>query len=191
MAELDSSASRRLAVVWHPSRHPVARGRSARRCELIRMAAPEATVWVSDPTWPNHTSILGYLGMKMRTYRYFDAETRGVDFVSMTADLAQGPRPGDVVLLHGCCHNPTGANLTLPEWAEVADASGQNWRGPADRSGLSGLRRRTGGGRRRHPADRVALARGADCRFVLEELRHLPRAHRRVDGTRLAPSNGR
>jgi aromatic-amino-acid transaminase len=87
--------------------------------ELIRMAAPEATVWVSDPTWPNHTSILNYLGMTWRPYRYFDGETRGVDFAGMMADLA-GIRPGDVVLLHGCCHNPTGANLTLPEWAEVA-----------------------------------------------------------------------
>ncbi len=87
--------------------------------ELIRMAAPDATVWVSDPTWPNHTSILTYLGMRWRSYRYFDAETRGVDFAGMMADLA-GVKAGDVVLLHGCCHNPTGANLTLPEWAAVA-----------------------------------------------------------------------
>ena len=87
--------------------------------ELIRMAAPDATVWVSDPTWPNHVSILNYLGMKVRTYRYFDAETRGVDFAGMMGDLA-GAAAGDVILLHGCCHNPTGANLTLPEWAEVA-----------------------------------------------------------------------
>ncbi|WP_284163932.1 amino acid aminotransferase [Frigidibacter sp. SD6-1] len=87
--------------------------------ELIRMAAPGATVWVSDPTWPNHTSILNYLGMTWRPYRYFDGETRGVDFAGMMADL-KGVKAGDVVLLHGCCHNPTGANLTLPEWAEVA-----------------------------------------------------------------------
>ena len=88
--------------------------------ELIRMASPEATVWVSDPTWPNHLSILNYLGMKMRPYRYFDGESRGVDFTAMMADLA-GVKAGDVVLLHGCCHNPTGANLTLPEWQAVAD----------------------------------------------------------------------
>ena len=84
------------------------------------MAALDATVWVSDPTWPNHISILQYLGMKMRSYRYFDADSRGVDFAGMTADLKTGVQPGDVVLLHGCCHNPTGANLTLPEWAEIA-----------------------------------------------------------------------
>ena len=87
--------------------------------ELIRMASPDATVWVSDPTWPNHISVLNYLGMSMRPYRYFDATSRGVDFAGMIADLAQ-VRAGDVVLLHGCCHNPTGANLTLPEWAAVA-----------------------------------------------------------------------
>lgn len=88
--------------------------------ELIRLAAPDATVWVSDPTWPNHLSVLAYLGMPMRPYRYFDAESRGVDFSGMMTDLA-GVRRGDVVLLHGCCHNPTGANLTLPQWGEVAD----------------------------------------------------------------------
>lgn len=87
--------------------------------ELIRMAAPAARVWVSDPTWPNHTSILNYLGMRWQSYRYFDAETRGVDFAGMMTDLA-GVKAGDVVLLHGCCHNPTGANLTLPEWETVA-----------------------------------------------------------------------
>jgi aromatic-amino-acid transaminase len=74
---------------------------------------------VSDPTWPNHTSILTYLGMAWRPYRYFDADTRGVDFAGMMSDLS-AVKAGDVVLLHGCCHNPTGANLTLPEWSEVA-----------------------------------------------------------------------
>lgn len=88
--------------------------------ELIRLASPHATVWVSDPTWPNHLSILSYLGLNTRSYRYFDDEARGVDFAAMMADLSL-IRAGDVVLLHGCCHNPTGANLTLPEWQAVAD----------------------------------------------------------------------
>lgn len=87
--------------------------------ELVRLAAPAATVWVSDPTWPNHTSILTYLGMKWRPYRYFHPETRAVDFDGMMGDL-KAVKAGDIVLLHGCCHNPTGANLTLPEWATVA-----------------------------------------------------------------------
>ncbi|PKP74598.1 MAG: aromatic amino acid aminotransferase [Alphaproteobacteria bacterium HGW-Alphaproteobacteria-6] len=87
--------------------------------DLVRLAAPGAEVWVSDPTWPNHLSILTWLGIPTRAYRYFDHATGGVDFAAMTEDLA-AVRAGDVVLLHGCCHNPTGANLSLPQWAEVA-----------------------------------------------------------------------
>jgi aromatic-amino-acid transaminase len=86
--------------------------------ELVQMARPGARVWVSDPTWPNHTSILKHLGIETRTYRYFDTATRGVDFDGMMEDLA-GIGPDDVVLLHGCCHNPTGANLDADQWASV------------------------------------------------------------------------
>lgn len=88
--------------------------------ELIQMANPAARVFVSNPTWPNHTSILGYLGIETVPYRYFDDETRGVDFDGMIEDLKTA-RKGDVVLLHGCCHNPTGANLNLVEWQAVID----------------------------------------------------------------------
>lgn len=87
--------------------------------ELIRMASPGATVWLSNPTWPNHPSIIKYLGMKMAEYRYFDAETRGVDFAGVLEDLGR-VAAGDIVLLHGCCHNPTGANFTADQWAQVA-----------------------------------------------------------------------
>lgn len=86
--------------------------------ELIRMAAPEATVWLSIPSWPNHSSIIKYLGMPMAEYRYFDSATCAVDFTAMMADLAQVKR-GDVVLLQGCCHNPTGANPKPTEWQAV------------------------------------------------------------------------
>ena len=88
--------------------------------ELIRMANPQARVFVSNPTWPNHVTILNYLGMEVVEYRYFDAESRGVDFGGMMVDLAD-VRAGDVALLHGCCHNPTGANLNLTEWKAVVD----------------------------------------------------------------------
>ncbi len=88
--------------------------------ELIRMATPGARVFVSDPTWPNHLSILSYLGMDVVPYRYFDNEIGGVDFDGMLADLRTA-RAGDVVLLHGCCHNPTGANLNPVEWQAVID----------------------------------------------------------------------
>ena len=86
--------------------------------ELVHMADPDATIWVSDPTWPNHLSILAYLGYPTRTYRYFDADTRGVDVPGMMEDLSAA-KPGDVVLVHGCCHNPTGANLTMPQWKDL------------------------------------------------------------------------
>ena len=88
--------------------------------ELIKMANPKARVFVSDPTWPNHLSILKYVGIETVTYRYFDRETRGVNFDGMIEDL-KGAEKGDVVLLHGCCHNPTGANLNVSQWQEVID----------------------------------------------------------------------
>ncbi|MCR8825137.1 amino acid aminotransferase [Pseudosulfitobacter koreensis] len=86
--------------------------------EMIRMANPKARVFVSDPTWPNHVSIVQYLGIEMVPYRYFDSETRSVSFDAMIADLKTATK-NDVILLHGCCHNPTGANLTMDQWAEV------------------------------------------------------------------------
>ncbi|MGV3693045.1 MAG: aromatic amino acid transaminase [Paracoccus marcusii] len=86
--------------------------------ELARLANPGVRVFVSNPTWPNHLSIMAFMGLPYTEYRYFDAETRGVDFEGMKADIAQAGK-GDVVLLHGCCHNPTGANLTLEQWSEV------------------------------------------------------------------------
>jgi len=88
--------------------------------EMIKMANPDARVFVSDPTWPNHLSILKYLDIPVVTYRYFDSETRGVSFDAMMEDLADA-KAGDVVLLHGCCHNPTGANLNMTEWQAVID----------------------------------------------------------------------
>ncbi|RAZ86226.1 aromatic amino acid transaminase [Cereibacter johrii] len=89
--------------------------------ELIRMASPDATVWISNPTWPNHLSIVKYLGIPMREYRYFDAETGAVDAEGMMEDLA-GVKAGDVVLLHGCCHNPTGANPNPVQWLAICES---------------------------------------------------------------------
>ncbi|GGG67070.1 aromatic amino acid aminotransferase [Salipiger pallidus] len=88
--------------------------------DLAKMANPDVRVWVSDPTWPNHLSILKHMGIPFTPYRYFDSETRGVDFVHMIADLT-AVMPGDIVLLHGCCHNPTGANLTQAQWKAVIE----------------------------------------------------------------------
>lgn len=86
--------------------------------QLVNRARPGATVWVSDPTWPNHNPIAENSGLKIATYPYFDTETRGVQFEAMLATLDTLGKE-DVVLLHGCCHNPTGANLTPDQWDEV------------------------------------------------------------------------
>lgn len=88
--------------------------------ELIKVAHAGATVWISNPSWPNHEAILKYLGMNVGKYRYFDEATCGVDFAGMKADL-DAAAEGDVLLLHGCCHNPTGANITAAEWQEVTE----------------------------------------------------------------------
>ncbi len=121
----DSMRSLILGDTIEPSRvasaaAPGGTGAVHQALELIRIENPGAAVWVSSPTWPNHFSILHHLGMEMREYRYFDGDTRSVDFVGMMEDLA-ALRAGDVVLLHGCCHNPTGANLKPSEWQAVAD----------------------------------------------------------------------
>lgn len=87
--------------------------------QLVKRARPGATVWLSDPTWPNHKPIVENLGLKAATYPYFDPATRGVRFEPMLAALDR-LGPDDVVLLHGCCHNPTGANLTAEQWDLVA-----------------------------------------------------------------------
>jgi aromatic-amino-acid transaminase len=111
----DTVPAERVAAVATPG----GTGAIRQAMELVRLAAPGATVWLSDPTWPNHASIIGHVGLAVREYRYFDAETRGVDIDGMLANLSQ-VRPGDVVVLHGCCHNPTGANPTMTDWAAIA-----------------------------------------------------------------------
>jgi hypothetical protein len=170
---------------WRPtgsprSRRPAGRGRSGRRSSCSGWFRPRGTVWVSDPTWPNHVSILNYLGLPVRTYRYFDAAHRGVDFAGMMHDLRH-VTAGDLVLLHGCCHNPTGANLRPSTNGARSRTCWGLGRDAADRHRLPGLRRRARGGCGGHAAPRVAAARGADRGELFEELRHLPRADGRPD----------
>ena len=88
--------------------------------ELIRLANPDVQIWISDPTWPNHNVIGRALGLKLRAYRYYDREAGAVDRAALFADLEQA-NPGAIVLLHGCCHNPTGADLSAQDWADMAD----------------------------------------------------------------------
>ena len=87
--------------------------------ELIRAAAPTATVHVSDPTWGNHTPLLGSSGLKLERYPYYDATAHELRFDAMLARLDRAPA-GDVVLLHACCHNPCGADLAIGQWQILA-----------------------------------------------------------------------
>lgn len=85
---------------------------------LLKRAKPDATVWISDPSWANHIPMAVGAGFKVEAYPYFDPATRGVRFEDMLKTL-DGLGQNDIVLLHGCCHNPTGANLTNDQWDKV------------------------------------------------------------------------
>lgn len=86
--------------------------------EAIKRSRPEARVWVSNPTWPNHIPLIGSTGLEFKEYPYYDRVSRRLDFDSMLAAL-QHASADDVVLLHGCCHNPSGADLSPDQWREI------------------------------------------------------------------------
>jgi len=85
------------------------------------------TVWLSNPTWANHKGIFGAPGLTLETYNYYDAETLTLDYAAFIESLQKIPA-GDIVVLHGCCHNPTGVDLTAEQWEEVANiAASKKW----------------------------------------------------------------
>ncbi len=86
--------------------------------ELLTRVDKDLTVWVSDPTWANHIPLIGNAGLELKTYPYFDKASASIKFDQMLDALKQIPK-GDVVLFHGCCHNPTGGDLTQEQWREV------------------------------------------------------------------------
>ena len=88
--------------------------------ELIHEADGGARIFVGQPTWPNHTPLIGSARVEMVDYPYYDRDSRTILFDRMM-DALRGGRRGDLVLLHGCCHNPTGADLSPDQWREVAD----------------------------------------------------------------------
>jgi aromatic-amino-acid transaminase len=87
--------------------------------DFLKRYFPGSDVWVSDPTWENHVVIFEGAGFKTHVYPYFDGKTRGVNFASMLAALKTLP-PRAIALLHPCCHNPTGSDLTEAQWDQVA-----------------------------------------------------------------------
>src|SRR5258706_10059273 len=83
--------------------------------DLLRRIDPGAQVWISDPSWENHRALFEYAGFTVNTYPYYDEATHGVNFEAMMATLQKLPA-GSVVVLHACCHNPTGADFTPAQW---------------------------------------------------------------------------
>ncbi|MBB4133392.1 MULTISPECIES: amino acid aminotransferase [unclassified Xanthomonas] len=87
--------------------------------DLLKKLLPTSTIAISNPSWENHRAVFGAAGFEVVDYTYFDAASHGLNFDGMLADLAK-LEPGTVVLLHACCHNPTGADLTKDQWKQVA-----------------------------------------------------------------------
>ena len=88
--------------------------------EVIQRATPSSKLWVGVPTWPNHIPLLGSAGFEIKEYPYYDMATHQINGDAMMETLRQVPA-GDMVLLHGCCHNPTGADLSHEQWDQIAD----------------------------------------------------------------------
>ncbi|GHT81724.1 aspartate aminotransferase [Betaproteobacteria bacterium] len=87
--------------------------------DYLRKLLPQATLYISDPSWENHRALFEAAGFTVNTYPYYDPTTRGVNFAALKTGLAALPS-ASIVLLHACCHNPTGADLTADQWQEVA-----------------------------------------------------------------------
>ena len=88
--------------------------------DFLRRFAPGSQVWISDPSWENHRALFEGAGFTVNTYTYYDAATRGLDFAGMLASLERIPA-GGIVVLHACCHNPTGADPDPEQWGRIID----------------------------------------------------------------------
>lgn len=113
-------ASGRLRTVSTPG------GTGALRvaAEFISSCKKQATIWVSNPTWANHNGVFQAAGLQVKTYPYYDYENKNLDFDGMLAALKQ-VAADDVVLLHACCHNPSGMDLTQEQWQQVVEVAKQ------------------------------------------------------------------
>jgi aspartate/tyrosine/aromatic aminotransferase len=112
----DAADPARLATIQAPG----GSGSLRVAASLILRARPKATVWVSDPTWGNHVPLLGGAGLQLEPYPYYDTEKHVIRIDAMLEALGKMPQ-GDLVLLHACCHNPSGMDPTQDEWRAIAD----------------------------------------------------------------------
>jgi aromatic-amino-acid transaminase len=88
--------------------------------DFLKHISPQSTVWISEPSWENHRQLFEAAGFAVRSYPYYDPATHGLDFAAMAAALKELPA-GSIVVLHACCHNPTGVDLSPSHWAEVLE----------------------------------------------------------------------
>ena len=88
--------------------------------DFLRRVLPDARVWISDPSWENHRALFEQAGFAVENYRYYDAETRGLDFAGMIEAIDAMPA-GDIIVLHACCHNPTGVDPTDDQWTTIIE----------------------------------------------------------------------
>ncbi len=116
-----TSAYDRVSAIQTPG----ASGALRMLADLMRFAQPDTTVWISDPSYVNHKPIMEAAGLKVRYYRYFSPVTKQVDVELMLSDLSGASR-NDVVLLHGCCHNPTGADIDFATWQAITELAQRN-----------------------------------------------------------------
>ena len=86
--------------------------------DFLRQLSPRSAVWISDPSWENHRQLFEAAGFAVKAYPYYDARTHGLDFAAMRGALEALPA-GDIVVLHACCHNPTGVDLSREQWPEI------------------------------------------------------------------------
>jgi aspartate/tyrosine/aromatic aminotransferase len=93
--------------------------------DYIHKLHPGSALWLSDPTWANHPTVFSAAGLEVKTYAYRDPATNGLDFNAMIESLGQIPA-GDVALLHGCCHNPTGIDPTVEQWSQIGQVLNKN-----------------------------------------------------------------
>jgi aromatic-amino-acid transaminase len=125
-------------LVFGPDSEPVTSGRVATvqgiggtgglkiGADFLKKVSPNAKVLISDPSWENHRALFTNAGFQVETYAYYDAEKRGVNFDGMLASL-NAAAPGTIVVLHACCHNPTGYDITAAQWDQViAAVKGKN-----------------------------------------------------------------
>ncbi|MGY0153036.1 amino acid aminotransferase [Edwardsiella tarda] len=111
-----------LANRAHAAQTPGGTGALRVAADFLAKKTPAKRVWVSNPSWPNHKSVFAAAGLEVCEYAYYDAANHCLDFAALQESLSQA-QPGDVVLFHGCCHNPTGIDPTAEQWEMLAEQS--------------------------------------------------------------------